>query len=119
LNRNFTRGEYNDIDGEVANFFRVLRDNKDELVEKIGLTPFARRNLQAVTKNPVRVEDRLNVQDFSTHERVKLAQSCPNGLFGRWRTVRIRAELECRSRVRWLERLRLAAHRNAADACAD
>jgi DNA adenine methylase len=33
---------YNDIDGEVANFFRVLRDHKSELVEAIGLTPFSR-----------------------------------------------------------------------------
>jgi DNA adenine methylase len=33
---------YNDLDGEVANFFRVLRDHKNELVEKIGLTPFSR-----------------------------------------------------------------------------
>ncbi|MBN2289528.1 MAG: DNA adenine methylase [Candidatus Glassbacteria bacterium] len=33
---------YNDIDGDVVNFFRVLRDNKEELIEKIGLTPFSR-----------------------------------------------------------------------------
>jgi DNA adenine methylase len=33
---------YNDLDGEVANFFRVLRDDKDSLVEAIGLTPFSR-----------------------------------------------------------------------------
>lgn len=33
---------YNDLDGEVANFFRALRDYKAELVEKIGLTPFSR-----------------------------------------------------------------------------
>jgi DNA adenine methylase len=33
---------YNDIDGEVVNFFRVLRDEKDELTERIGLTPFSR-----------------------------------------------------------------------------
>ena len=33
---------YNDLDGEVANFFRALRDTKDELTEKIGLTPFSR-----------------------------------------------------------------------------
>ena len=32
---------YNDVDGDVVNFFRVLRDNKDELIEKIGLTPFS------------------------------------------------------------------------------
>jgi DNA adenine methylase len=33
---------YNDLDGEVVNFFRVLRDQKAELVEAIGLTPFSR-----------------------------------------------------------------------------
>ncbi len=33
---------YNDLDGEVANFFRVLRDDKERLVEVIGLTPFSR-----------------------------------------------------------------------------
>jgi DNA adenine methylase len=33
---------YNDLDGEVVNFFRVLRDQKDRLVEAIGLTPFSR-----------------------------------------------------------------------------
>lgn len=33
---------YNDMDGEVVNFFRVLRDQKDRLVEAIGLTPFSR-----------------------------------------------------------------------------
>lgn len=33
---------YNDLDGEVAHFFRVLRDDKEKLVEAIGLTPFSR-----------------------------------------------------------------------------
>lgn len=33
---------YNDLDGEVCNFFRVLRDQQDELVRAIGLTPFSR-----------------------------------------------------------------------------
>lgn len=32
---------YNDVDGDVVTFFKVLRDNKDELIEKIGLTPFS------------------------------------------------------------------------------
>src|SRR3972149_492337 len=44
---------YNDIDGEVVNFFRVLRDKKDDLVEAIGLTPFSREEFyQAVTQTP-------------------------------------------------------------------
>jgi DNA adenine methylase len=33
---------YNDLDGEVANFFRILRDEKSKLIEAIGLTPFSR-----------------------------------------------------------------------------
>ena len=33
---------YNDIDGEVVNFFRVLRDRHEELVRSIALTPFSR-----------------------------------------------------------------------------
>jgi DNA adenine methylase len=33
---------YNDLDGEVVNFFRALRDHKPEVVERIGLTPFSR-----------------------------------------------------------------------------
>src|SRR3954454_20796512 len=33
---------YNDLDGEVVNFFKVLRKEKNKLVEAIGLTPFSR-----------------------------------------------------------------------------
>jgi len=33
---------YNDIDGEVVNFFRVLRDKTDKLLKAIALTPFSR-----------------------------------------------------------------------------
>lgn len=33
---------YNDIDGEVVNFFRVLRENTDGLLKAIALTPFSR-----------------------------------------------------------------------------
>jgi DNA adenine methylase len=33
---------YNDIDGDVVNFFRVLRDMPEELTRAIALTPFSR-----------------------------------------------------------------------------
>lgn len=33
---------YNDLDGEVVNFFRVLRVQREELIQAIGLTPFSR-----------------------------------------------------------------------------
>jgi DNA adenine methylase len=33
---------YNDIDGDVANFFRVLRNSPNELARALSLTPFSR-----------------------------------------------------------------------------
>ena len=43
LNRETSPVEtYNDIDGEVVNFFKVLREKKNVLIEQIGLTPFSR-----------------------------------------------------------------------------
>ena len=43
---------YNDLDGEVVNFFRVLREQKDALVEVIGLTPFSRAEFEAAINEP-------------------------------------------------------------------
>lgn len=37
---------YNDLDGNVVNFFRVLRDQPDELIRKIRLTPWAREEYE-------------------------------------------------------------------------
>jgi DNA adenine methylase len=36
---------YNDIDSEIANFFKILRDDSEELIKKISLTPFSREEL--------------------------------------------------------------------------
>jgi DNA adenine methylase len=36
---------YNDLDSEVVNFFRCLRDHGDELIRLISLTPFSRQEL--------------------------------------------------------------------------
>lgn len=44
---------YNDLDGEVVNFFRVLRDERERLVQAIGLTPFSREEFAlACTLDP-------------------------------------------------------------------
>lgn len=52
---------YNDLDGNVVNFFRVLRDRPDTLIEKLRLTPWAREeyltSLQPVI-GPMRDSDR-------------------------------------------------------------
>jgi len=42
---------YNDIDGEVTNFFRMLREKKEELIEMIGLTPFSKEEFVAAIKS--------------------------------------------------------------------
>ena len=36
---------YNDLDTELVNFFAVLRDQPDDLIRSIGLTPFSREEL--------------------------------------------------------------------------
>jgi len=44
---------YNDLDSEVVNFFKCLRDNSTELIRLISLTPFSREELvQACTPQP-------------------------------------------------------------------
>ncbi len=53
LNREPARIEtYNDLDGEVVNFFRVLREKKDRLIEAIGLTPFSREEFFIACEPP-------------------------------------------------------------------
>lgn len=37
---------YNDIDGDLATFFRVLRDRPDELVSKLEATPYSREQYE-------------------------------------------------------------------------
>ena len=43
---------YNDLDREVVNFFRVLRDQKEALIEAIGLTPFSREEFELAFSHP-------------------------------------------------------------------
>lgn len=45
---------YNDADGEVVNFFRVLREQPDELIRALILTPYAREELEITLE---RVDD--------------------------------------------------------------
>lgn len=47
LNRSPAKVEtFNDLDSDVTTFFRVLRDQQDELLEKIALTPFSREEYE-------------------------------------------------------------------------
>lgn len=76
---------YNDIDGEVVNFFRVLRDQKDTLVEAIGLTPFSREEFaRAVTKTDEPLSDLERAQRFFVRARQARTGLAQTASLGRW-----------------------------------
>ncbi len=75
---------YNDIDGEVVNFFRVLREEKEHLIEKIAFTPFSREEFKIACEldpnlTPVERARRFYVR--ARQVRTGLAQTAS---LGRW-----------------------------------
>jgi DNA adenine methylase len=95
---------YNDIDGEVVNFFRVLRDQKEELLQAIGLTPFSREELRiAVEKNVNGLSDLERARRFfvrARQVRTGLAQTASEG---RWAHCRLTSRAGMAGAVsRWL-----------------
>lgn len=61
---------FNDLDGEVVNFFQVLRDRGAELLSSVELTPFARTEfLRAYEEHPAPLERarRLAIRSFMGH----------------------------------------------------
>src|SRR5207237_10102731 len=57
---------YNDLDGEVVNFFRVLREQKEDLLQAIGLTPFSREEFYLSLSSKGRAVSKLELtrRDF-------------------------------------------------------
>jgi len=76
---------YNNIDGDVVNFFRVLRDRHEELIRAITLTPFSReeyyRAIYGVTKGISDVERARRFYIKARQTRTGLAQTAS---LGRW-----------------------------------
>ena len=75
---------YNDIDGEVVNFFKVLREHKENLIEQIALTPFSREEFSIACElspdlSPVERARRFYVR--ARQVRTGLAQTAS---VGRW-----------------------------------
>ncbi len=95
---------YNDIDGEVVNFFRVLREHKDELLEAIGLTPFSREELRiAVNGHSEKLTELERARRFfvrARQVRTGLAQTASEG---RWAHCKLTSRSEMAGAVsRWL-----------------
>ena len=74
---------YNDIDGEVVNFFRVLRDQPERLMRGIALTPFSREEyFQAIHESEADpVERARHFYIKARQTRTGLAQTAS---IGRW-----------------------------------
>lgn len=76
---------YNDLDGEVVNFFRVLRDEPGELVRKIGLTPFSREEFyHACEPPPPGVTDLERARRFFVRARQVRTGLAQTASLGRW-----------------------------------
>jgi DNA adenine methylase len=76
---------YNDLDGEVVNFFRVLRERPDELVRAIGLTPFSRAELgRAVGADADGAGDLERARRFFVRARQARTGLAQTASAGRW-----------------------------------
>lgn len=75
---------YNDLDGEVVNFFRVLRDEKDRLVEAIGLTPFSREEFAIACKLDDNLSDFERARRFYVRARQVRTGLAQTASVGRW-----------------------------------
>src|SRR5687768_4552740 len=75
---------YNDLDGEVVNFFRVLRDQKDALVEAIGLTPFSREEFALACTLDPEVSPLERARRFFVRARQVRTGLAQTASLGRW-----------------------------------
>lgn len=76
---------YNDLDGEVVNFFRALRDQKEALIEAIGLTPFSRAEFEAAINEPTAgLSDLERARRFYIRARQVRTGLAQKASAGRW-----------------------------------
>lgn len=75
---------YNDIDAELVNFFRMLRDQRDALMESIGLTPFSREELAAACKPESGLSDVERARRFFVRARQTRTGLAQTSSEGRW-----------------------------------
>jgi DNA adenine methylase len=76
---------YNDIYGELVNFFRVLRDNTDELLKAIALTPFSREEFySAIYEEIDRMSDVERARRFFVRARQSRTGLAQTASLGRW-----------------------------------
>lgn len=76
---------YNDIDGDVVNFFKMLRDKHDELIRAIALTPFSREEYhRAICDGTEGVSDVELARRFYIKARQTRTGLAQTASLGRW-----------------------------------
>ncbi|AHJ28829.1 DNA adenine methylase [Nodularia spumigena CS-584] len=95
---------YNDIDGQVVNFFRVLRDQRDELIQAIGLTPFSREEFRiAIAKDETGLSDLEKARRFFVRARQVRTGLAQTASIGRWAHCKLTSRAGMAGAVsRWL-----------------
>lgn len=95
---------YNDIDGEVVNFFRVLRSDKEKLIEAIGLTPFSREEFEvAISQITPDISNFERARRFFIRARQVRAGLAQTASSGRWAHCKLTSRAGMAGAVsRWL-----------------
>lgn len=75
---------YNDLDGEVVNFFSVLRSQKKELLEKILLTPFSREEFAIACELDSSQDEMERARRFYIRARQVRTGLAQTATIGRW-----------------------------------
>jgi DNA adenine methylase len=99
----------NDLDGDIVNFFRVLRDQKDQLLEAIGLTPFSREEFyRALTSTEAALSDLERARRFFVRARQVRTGLAQTASLGRWANCRNTSRAGMSGVVsRWLGSVRM------------
>jgi DNA adenine methylase len=94
---------YNDLDGEVCNFFRVLREQKEQLTEAIGLTPFSREEFALACEYDSEQSPLERARRFYVRARQVRTGLAQRASLGRWANCKLTSRAGMSGVVsRWL-----------------
>jgi DNA adenine methylase len=75
---------YNDLDSELVNFFKMLREKSDELIRQISLTPFSREELVRACTYESDLTDLERARRFYVRARQTRTGLAQTSSEGRW-----------------------------------
>jgi DNA adenine methylase len=78
---------YNDVYGDVVNFFRVLRNNTEEIIKLLSLTPYSREEFGDSTEDTSKLSDIEMARLFFVRARQVRSSSATNCNISNWSYV--------------------------------